>query len=218
LFATYACAAQAPAQELPSSSLRSNLLRITDGQARAESRVAICLVADPNRPIVHAAETLADQIFSYIRVKIQWHEPPVCPAGTETPIFMMIQTDTPKAYFPRALGVALPFEGSHVWVFYDRVWQTVPDVRVPALLAHVMVHEIAHVLQGTNRHAESGILKARWSEREIAQMALVPLAFTPADAILIHHGIEERLSRVARGPTNRSGGMSLTGKGASAVP
>jgi hypothetical protein len=196
---TYSCAAQAAAGELAASLPRGNLLRIAAGQRRLESTVTICLVTNPNRPMVDAAETLADRIFAFIGVKVQWHEPPVCPPGTEPPIFLVIQTSTPKAYFPGALGVALPLDGSHVWVFYDRVRQAVPDFRVPALLAHVMAHETAHVLKGINRHSVSGILKAHWSEREIARMALLPLAFTPADAILIHHGIEERRSRVASG-------------------
>jgi hypothetical protein len=111
---------------------------------------------------------------------------------------MVIWTGTPKTYLPGALGVALPLEGTHAWVFYDRVWGSVPDSRVPALLAHVMVHEIAHLLQGTIRHSESGILKAHWSDTEIGHMAFLPLAFTPIDAILIRHGIEERRLREAQ--------------------
>jgi hypothetical protein len=222
LFATYACVGQTPRNEVPAPAPYANLLQRAADRERTDSTVAICLVTDPKRQIVAAAETIADGIFSSIRVRVQWHEPPVCPATTEVPIFMVIQTSTQKAYLSGALGVALPLEGSHVWVFYDRVSQAVPDFRVPGLLAHVMVHEIAHVLQGINRHAESGILKAYWSEREIAQIALLPLAFTPTDATLIHLGIEERRSRLvsnrfARVP-NRSSAIWPLGKGALAVP
>jgi hypothetical protein len=54
----------------------------------------------------------------------------------------------------RALGVALPLEGSHARVFYDRVLRASPDdAYQDALLAHVMAHEIAHVLQGLIRHS-----------------------------------------------------------------
>jgi hypothetical protein len=197
LFATYTCAGQTPHNKFPGSLLRGNLLRIADGQPRLESTVTICLVTDPNRPIVAAAEMLADRIFSSIRVSVRWFEPPVCRATKEIPIFMVIWTGTPKTYLPSALGMALPLEGTHAWVFYDRVRESVPDSRVPALLAHVMVHEIAHLLQGTIRHSESGILNAHWSDTEIRHMAFLPLAFTPTDAILIHHGIEDRRSRVA---------------------
>jgi hypothetical protein len=115
---------------------------------------------------------------------------------------LALQTHTPEAQFPGALGVALPREGSHAWVFYDRVLREGPDdSHVAALLAHAMAHEIAHVLQGISRHSESGILKARWSGTDCARMAYFPLMFTREDAILIHSGLEERRSRlVSSGP------------------
>jgi hypothetical protein len=216
LFATYPCVAQArtSADELRASLFRGNLLWIADVQPRLASTVTICLVAVPNRLIVSVAETFADQLFASIRVKIQWHGPRVCPANARAPIFLTIQERTPESYFPGALGVALPLEGSHAWVFYDRVLQATPDdKRLSALLAHVMAHEIAHVLQGIIRHSESGILKAHWSETDCARMAFFPLMFTRDDAILIHRGLEDRFARLASNPSpgnpkNRSGSMS----------
>ena len=187
-----------------------NLLLIADDKERLEATVTICLVTDPDRLIVDAAETLASQMFCRIRVRLQWYGPPVCPAGAADTIFVMIQTHTPEGKFPGALGVALPLEGSHASVFYDRVLPAGPgDSRVAALLAHVMAHEIAHLLQGIVRHSESGILKARWSATDLARMAYFPLMFAPEDAILINHGLEERHARLvssgfAGAPSNRS--------------
>jgi hypothetical protein len=121
----------------------------------------------------------------------------VCRAGEADPVFLMLQTHTPEADFPSALGVALPLEGRHAWVFYDRVQRAAPDSRqLSALLAHVMAHEIAHLLQGLIRHSETGILKAQWSPTDCARMADFPLMFTRVDAILIRHGVEERHSRL----------------------
>ena len=71
------------------------------------------------------------------------------------------------------------------------------DSHVAALLAHAMAHEIAHVLQGISRHSESGILKAHWSGTDCARMAFFPLMFTREDALLIHHGLRVRHSRLA---------------------
>jgi hypothetical protein len=212
LFAAYTGAGQTPPNKSPGTLIRGNLLLIA-GQPQLGSTVTICLATDPNRQIVAAAEILANRIFSSIRVSVRWYEPPVRPAAKGIPIFMVIQTGTPKTYLPGALGVAVPLEGTHAWVFYDRVSRSVPDSCVPALLAHVMVHEIAHLLQGTIRHSESGILKARWSNTEIGHMAFLPLTFTPTDAILIRHGIEERRSRVAQNsfmpaPTSPPSAMS----------
>jgi hypothetical protein len=199
LFAAYASAAQPRhnASQLPASLLRENLVWIAGGQQQSEPALTICLVTDPNRLLVDAAEKLASEMFAKIRVRLQWHEPPVCPAGAADPVFLTLVTHTPEAHFPGALGVALPLEGSHAWVFYDRVMQSHwGDQYVAALLAHVMAHEIAHVLQGTIRHSESGILKAHWSGTDCGRMVSFPLMFTREDAILIHHGLEERRSRL----------------------
>ena len=226
LFATYTCVAQArtPADELQTSLLRGNLLWIGDGQPRLESTITICLAADPNHLIVGAAETLTNRMFASIRLKLQWDGPPVCPAAAGDPIFLIIQTRTPEAHFPGALGVALPLEGSHAWVFYDRVRRSTPgDDHLPALLAHVMAHEIAHVLQGVIRHSDSGILKAQWSATDCARMTFFPLIFTAYDATLIHLGIEERRLRLSTdpfglSPANRSGAILSAGRGALALP
>ncbi len=31
------------------------------------------------------------------------------------------------------------------------------------VLAHVLVHEITHILEGLNEHSQEGIIKARWT-------------------------------------------------------
>jgi hypothetical protein len=212
LFATYACAAQPGlrADQLRGPLLRAQLLRIAAGQQPSEPTVTICLVTDPNRLIVGAAETLTSQMFSKIRVRLVWHGPPVCPAGASDAVFVTLRTHIPEGDFPGALGVALLREGNHAWVFYDRVLRAGPDdSHVAALLAHAMAHEIAHLLQGINRHSESGIMKARWSGADCARMASFPLMFTREDALLIHRGLGERHSRLVSSgsagvPINRS--------------
>jgi hypothetical protein len=50
------------------------------------------------------------------------------------------------------------------------------------------VHEISHVL-GINRHSESGVMRASWSDDEKTQMVERPLSFTPNDVELIHRGM-----------------------------
>lgn len=117
-------------------------------------------------------------------------------------MFLLLVTHTPASDFSKALGVALPLDGRHAWVFYDRVRRSTQDDRqTSALLAHVMAHEIAHVLQGIVRHSDEGILKARWSPTDVSRMADFPLMFTSADAILIRRGVEERhLRLLSKGP------------------
>ena len=61
-----------------------------------------------------------------------------------------------------------------------------------ALLAHVMAHEIAHMLQGISRHSETGIMKPKWSSAEMRELYYKPLSFEPQDIKLIELGLRKR--------------------------
>ena len=63
-------------------------------------------------------------------------------------------------------------------------------------LAHVLVHEITHILQASDRHSDSGVMKARWIAQDYEAMARKPLRFTSEDLDLIHRGA------AARAPSN----------------
>ena len=64
--------------------------------------------------------------------------------------------------------------------------------RAQILLAHVLVHEIAHILEGVNTHSESGIMKALWSDEDLFEMMKKPLTFTASDIRIIRFGLEVR--------------------------
>ena len=73
-----------------------------------------------------------------------------------------------------------------------------PPGLLPVLLAHIMAHEIGHVLEGVARHSSTGVMKARWTWEDYRKMLWHPLPFTDYDAALI------RLGRGA-GPLARAG-------------
>jgi hypothetical protein len=99
----------------------------------------------------------ASELFASIGVKIGWREWNSCPAGAITAhlYYAPINRQTPKN-----LGFAEPYEGARIAVFLDRVENLNPEGG-PHLLAHVLVHEITHILEGINRHSATGIMKAR---------------------------------------------------------
>jgi hypothetical protein len=110
---------------------------------------------------------------------------------------------------PNAFAYALPYEGTHIVVFYDRVQHVSTPSGRPSLLAHVLVHEITHILQGMPRHSGEGIMKANWDARDYSAMTWKPLVFTSEDIDLIHNGLARRaaqaaLPRVAANLENRS--------------
>ncbi len=106
--------------------------------------------------------------------------------------------NTPQDQLPDAWAYALPYEGTHIVVFYDRIQQKVPPARVPTLLAHVMAHEITHILEGVKRHSESGVMKAQWDDVDLFEMGRKPLAFAEEDVNLIYLGLDARKSRAAQ--------------------
>jgi hypothetical protein len=64
-------------------------------------------------------------------------------------------------------------------------------------LAHVMVHEIGHVLEQMQRHSENGVMKARWSAADIKRMERDPLPFAPEDVESIREGLLRRATHAA---------------------
>jgi hypothetical protein len=65
------------------------------------------------------------------------------------------------------------------------------------LLAHVLAHEITHVLERTDRHSADGVMKAHWNLLDFTKMVWRPLPFAVEDVELIHRGIASRMqSRV----------------------
>jgi hypothetical protein len=51
-----------------------------------------------------------------------------------------------------------------------------------SLLGHTLAHEIGHILQGTDAHTPTGIMKARWTMDDFAAMVANALTFMPLDA------------------------------------
>jgi predicted Zn-dependent protease len=114
-------------------------------------------------------------------------------------------TDIPDQRLPGALAFALPYEGVHIQVFYNRVQAATEPELTPTVLAHVLAHEITHILQGTSRHSESGVMKARWNHDDYLQMKLKPLSFTEEDEQLIRFGMAGRANAgrlIAATPTH----------------
>jgi hypothetical protein len=153
--------------------------------------VVVCMPLGFDVQPVSQAQKLAAEMFAGIGVNIEWpHGRTPCPR--ENAIVVSLSYHTAENDHPDAWAYALPYEGAHIVVFWDRIQQKMPVGRAQILLAHVLVHEIAHILQGVSRHSDTGIMKARWSDGDIFQMMKKPLSFTPYDVIVIRRGMEIR--------------------------
>ena len=152
------------------------------------------------------AQRQASHMFAEIGVTLVWKEGN--PSSLETgAIAIELGKNTPVALAPGALAFALPDEGIHIRVFCDRIDRdpAMGNPATEAVLAHVMVHEITHILQGValQRSRDEGIMKSHWSNAERAAMRAKPLHFTRGrrGTDFYRH---ERSCR-PRGSANRSG-------------
>jgi hypothetical protein len=146
-------------------------------------RVSVCMErgADPYN-VIPQAQFLVTQMFDQIGVAPVWRGLKHCP-------------EEPRPTFPGALAVSYLFEGIHIRVFYDRVRTATESCPLPVLLGHVLAHEISHMLEGTDWHSASGMMKSRWDRNDFWRMARQPLPFTDSDIQLIHWGLDARADR-----------------------
>jgi len=145
-------------------------------------------------PVLIQAEALAGKMFGAIGISLEWRTRPSSGESSQPPVFVELAAGMPQTHSPRALASALPYEGSHLTVFLDRIEAT----QYPGLvLAHVLAHEITHLLQGVERHSATGVMKARWTAEDYAAMRMGTLPFTPEDVDLIYRGLAVRPRIVA---------------------
>ena len=144
------------------------------------------------------ARALAATTLSGAGISILWRSGKARNAAPGPGITVQMCGRTPKDYHPGALAFARPFDqGGDIEVFYWRIWQAVPSELVGVLLGHVLVHEITHVLQGTDRHTQEGIMKAYWDANDYRRMRFKLLAFTQTDIDLIHKGFAHKQQMIS---------------------
>jgi hypothetical protein len=147
---------------------------------------------------LNRAEGIAADMFYQIGVQIRWRRRTSRPRERRTEpirrtILLVFSWDTPDNLRPGAMALSYPYaaDGMRITVFMDRLkpMSVSNPTTTAALLGHILAHEMGHVLQGTEHHSASGVLKESWSKEEIRMMASKPLRFTDYDARLVLDGI-----------------------------
>jgi hypothetical protein len=138
--------------------------------------------------VIAPAKDLASRMFAAIGVEIDWRTG-YLPPGLAQAIEIEIASRAPTSLRSRTMGSATPYEGVHVQIFWDRINRPPSPYKV---LAHVMVHEIAHMLEGVARHSAEGVMKGAWNDEDFGDMGPKPLPFAPQDVVIIHAGLNAR--------------------------
>jgi hypothetical protein len=182
------------------TTVAANARNVDTGAAHDLTIYVECRIIGPLTRL-SMAEGLASKMLRTAGVRVKWvHGPP--PGGEARPEGSMVITfksDSPDPRHARSFAFATPYEGSGITVLYSRLqWIESYPLLGYKLLAHVLVHEIAHNLQGVCRHSESGIMKAKWTTLDFQDMGTKPLAFEPVDLHLIEAGFAARAVARAR--------------------
>lgn len=146
----------------------------------------------PPNAVEHGARAIVTRMYRQIGVRIVWRdgEPKPGAAQAARHTVQIRYGSVPKG--AHVLAAAAPFGVGvrTVTVDYPRIRAVAGRTeREQAILAHVLAHEIGHILQGTDWHADTGVMKANWRSADYESMQRGPLAFTTDDVQLIHRGI-----------------------------
>jgi hypothetical protein len=133
------------------------------------------------------AEYAAGQVFSNVGVQINW-EGFSSRERNASCIAVRIELDpkSTRTSSSDALAYALPYQagGTQIYVSMDRIMAYGPGTRA-VVLGYAITHEIAHVLEGINRHSAEGVMKASWTGRDYCAMRRGSFGFAAEDIELI---------------------------------
>jgi hypothetical protein len=166
-------------------------------QVQADTFVQVYNMAQIPEATLVAALRQAGRIFSRTGIHLNWMECPLssvasqnrgmCDGSAEgTVMLLQILPQAPDAFSGEAMGFGLPVPegGIHAAIFYGRVAHLSRSATAPVeqILAHVIAHEIGHLLLGSNRHSTKGIMRGRWEYSDIRLAIAGSLLFTPEEA------------------------------------
>jgi hypothetical protein len=144
------------------------------------------------------AEIQATAMFREIGVEVRfWNNTVRANSANNAcgaPILMELDATASTRVSSGALAYAMPYakSGTCIHIFMDRVVERANPSFGTTLLAHVMAHEITHVLEQVDRHSADGVMRAHWGSRDRDLMKSHPLPFAAIDVELIHAGIANR--------------------------
>jgi hypothetical protein len=154
-------------------------------------------------PVFAQATRIASQTFADMGIHLAFRSGEIRQDRRDTAAFRIQAHIEFTPHGDRHTGVAYsaPFAtgGGSIFVRYDRVCDLVPRLGglEPFVLAAVLSHEIAHVLEGTDEHTASGIMKEHWTRAECIAIRHKPLLFSADDVEKIRLGLSERRERRA---------------------
>jgi hypothetical protein len=169
-----------------------------------ETKVIVLLHNYAHLPaqILLEAQDRAGHIFRKAGVEIEWAD---CPLNDEDPslypkcatisdttqLFLRILPDTTAKIEE---GGQAFFAARIANVFWNRLEKQAQKLQVSAsrFLAHIIAHELGHLLLGSNSHSHVGIMTAQWDALTVTRISQEGLYFSSQQSELIRSEIGKR--------------------------
>lgn len=174
----------------------------------ATIRVRIVNYTEVTPDTIARAEREAGRIFHDAGLNVVWldcplRQTPVNPAdpcqqplGPANVFVRLLSDQTRKGIQDSVFGFAvLPALAS---VYYGTAVNLArsygAEIDIPTILGCVMVHEIGHLLLGSNSHSETGIMQGQWGRKQVRELIKGDLLFTRQQSKLIRAEGQTRMS------------------------
>ena len=167
--------------------------------AAEESQVTISVHNDAGIPfgILLEAESEASGVFRQSGIAVRWLNCPLTAASPEN------ARQCAAAEFPRHLQLRIAKRslnlneftmgisylsadgtGCYADLFYNRAQfiHETSQISLATILGHAMAHELGHLLLGTNSHAPTGLMRARWQTDDLARASKGRLVFSTLES------------------------------------
>jgi hypothetical protein len=152
--------------------------------------VQLLIVNDANVPadVLSAAKHEAVDIFARAGIAIVWHdEAPDAPAAYRFAVKIVPNALSHLNAKPHVMGAALRDThgaiGTIVYAFFGRIhdFARVKRVSGGTMLAHVIAHEVGHLLLPKGSHSERGLMRGTWDRAQVENAVRGELTFTPEE-------------------------------------
>ena len=179
--------------------------------ASAELTIRLYDYASTDRALLERSIKIATELFAEVGVPVTWEQcrthpaqrkrSPSCSQIADASVLQLRihDKDQSKRMNLRAwqLGYALPSDGGFgvvagVFLHKVRDFSRSQGLDAATMLGHVMAHELGHLLLGSNRHALRGVMRPRWTRRDLHRSQIGALRFSPNQARRMRAQVETR--------------------------
>jgi hypothetical protein len=152
-------------------------------ESRAPLRMQLHLLNHAGVPadVLEAARTELTRIYGRAGFELVWDRRGAERPSTRVTVKIVSYLPQPNRAAPYVMGVTVKHsDGRLAYVVFNEVvaFSRAHNVDLSTLLAHVIAHEVGHVLLPTGAHSPTGVMRATWDRSQIRDAQNGDLTFT----------------------------------------